>query len=359
MRISQADAINTGAFTTISLAALANQRNYRSVPDRWGILSTIVAGPQNFGVQINGDDPFNGARGTCIDTQNQGSYGTSDSIAVYQAIDGLEFEPLFGRNVTLSFWTKTTNTGRFPVAIEYGSSVATSSNQVFLTSYNVSLASTWTFNTVSFSFPTTLGGPNPFDANQQMRILFPVFVGSVIAVADSVLNAWQAAGVVTALRSASQVNAMQVNNDRFALTRASLQVGSATIPLDADFNTELLRCQRYYWHTFAYGTRPQQNLGAAARLSPIAYRPDLGGVSASGVEVKHAVDMRAAPTVTYYNPDAANANWRNLTAAADSGAAASVAALSGTKSTYVENPQVAGDNSSDNLVVAAEFDARL
>ena len=52
--------------------------------------------------------------------------------------------------------------------------------------------------------------------------------------------------------------------------------------------------------------------------------------------------MRVVPTVTTYNPSSANSNWRNNTAAADSGAAGASAG-GGDKLIYITNPQVAGD----------------
>jgi hypothetical protein len=67
--------------------------------------------------------------------------------------------------------------------------------------------------------------------------------------------------------------------------------------------------------------------------------------------------MRAVPTTTFFNPSAANANWRNLNIGADSAAGAENA--QGTKIMSVKNAQVGGDSAGQNIGIHATFAARL
>lgn len=78
------------------------------------------------------------------------------------------------------------------------------------------------------------------------------------------------------------------------------------------FETELSLCQRYFNKTFPYGTAPAQTGGISGGLS-------LRSVAASqiGLFWQYPVTMRATAAITVYNPSAGNANWRDLTAAAD------------------------------------------
>jgi hypothetical protein len=80
-----------------------------------------------------------------------------------------------------------------------------------------------------------------------------------------------------------------------------------------DFYAELALCEMYYAKTFPYATAPAQNAGATNSL---AQRPPAGNYAVS-VRWTFPVPMRTTPTVVTYNPSAANANFRDSTAATD------------------------------------------
>jgi hypothetical protein len=78
------------------------------------------------------------------------------------------------------------------------------------------------------------------------------------------------------------------------------------------FTEELLLAQRYYRKSFPQGTKPAQNAGtagAACVTNPIA-----NGQPSIALSFP---PMWGSPTVTTYNPSAANANWRDTTASSD------------------------------------------
>lgn len=77
---------------------------------------------------------------------------------------------------------------------------------------------------------------------------------------------------------------------------------------------ELAYCQRYYTTTFGNGNTPAQSFGLVGALGSQAYGATAGMLF---IQWNYPVQMRAAATITTYNPSAANANWRNLNAAAD------------------------------------------
>lgn len=78
---------------------------------------------------------------------------------------------------------------------------------------------------------------------------------------------------------------------------------------------ELDACRRYYWKSFPQATTPAQNAGRSGAIE----------VTASGTSANYAVIatvhlpvcMRASPTLTTYNPSAANTSWRNIGAGTD------------------------------------------
>jgi hypothetical protein len=131
----------------------------------------------------------------------------------------------------------------------------------------------------------------------------------------------------------------------WTIANADLRVGAAPVPFgERPYQLELALCQRYFWKSFPYGTAPAQNAGGNGALSFIAGK--------AGANIEHSpswlfpVPMRVVPTMTYYNPSAANANVRDQTASADCSAAVTdvvseseiqIYALTGNASTVVGN----------------------
>lgn len=75
-----------------------------------------------------------------------------------------------------------------------------------------------------------------------------------------------------------------------------------------NYGDELRRCQRFYWKSFAMATAPAQSAGTT---NAITTRSRNGtGAGGVGTIVAFPGRMFAAPSVTTYNPSAANANWR-------------------------------------------------
>ena len=98
-----------------------------------------------------------------------------------------------------------------------------------------------------------------------------------------------------------------LTNGNTLITRdAQLEVGSYASPIEAlDYQTELQACRRYYVKTFDDQTAPAQNAGTTNAAGARAT------VTAQPIQFNWCLPetMRATPTVTTYNPSAANANW--------------------------------------------------
>lgn len=119
--------------------------------------------------------------------------------------------------------------------------------------------------------------------------------------------------IICAVWTDSQFSA----NDILYIGEAGLYVRStAQAWTPAPAQVELALCQRYYWKTFDLGTAPAQNAGVniGEHLFPAI---TAGATSQRGPRLYFPVFMRAAPTVTTYNPSAANAHVRDQTASVD------------------------------------------
>lgn len=144
-------------------------------------------------------------------------------------------------------------------------------------------------------------------------------------------------------------------NDYMDVAGVQLELGTVVTDFQhLPFATQLLRCQRYFQKSFPYATAPAQN---ASGLGALAYTCMRAGANAFTIMERFGVRLRTTPTITYYNPAAANAKWRNTGLGADSGAAATTQATETTLA--VANPQVAGDSLGNIILVHWTADAEL
>lgn len=109
------------------------------------------------------------------------------------------------------------------------------------------------------------------------------------------------------------------------------------------FSVALARCQRRYAKTFPYGTAPAQNAGADGSIETRA--SDSGKWNANW---RFPVEMMKAPTVTSYNPAAANADARNATDSTDR--AVTIARQAPPSVTIAQGSTAAGD-AGDNMQI--------
>lgn len=106
-------------------------------------------------------------------------------------------------------------------------------------------------------------------------------------------------------------------NTELSVDFVQLEAGdTATGPERRAVQDEYTLCRRYFWKTFPETTTPAQNAGVTGALH--LYVPkQVSGVMGASATIAFPIVMRAAPTLTYYNPSASNALWRNLDAAGD------------------------------------------
>lgn len=115
-------------------------------------------------------------------------------------------------------------------------------------------------------------------------------------------------------------------NDSISFAELDLHVGSTTqdwSPRPSE--AEITALRHYYWKTFGLDVAPAQNANVTGSYRYGALR---AGALVNFASLRLPVPMRATPTVTFYNPMAANAQVRD----SSSGSDCSLTALSGTSS---------------------------
>lgn len=145
--------------------------------------------------------------------------------------------------------------------------------------------------------------------------------------------------------------------DYYEIAAVQLEVSPAFTVFDhIPFAETYAMCQRYYQKSFPYQIAPAQNTGVLDGV--LQYQCWRAGVNTTSVMLPMKSPMRhSVPTWTFYNPSAANANWRNRGTAADSGAA--TVGTTGEHVNYILNPQVAGDLVGGNIAIHWTADGEL
>jgi hypothetical protein len=144
-------------------------------------------------------------------------------------------------------------------------------------------------------------------------------------------------------------------NDYFEGDEVQLEIGIAPTLFERRFFADdLARCQRFYWKTFPYGTAPAQNAGTTGSYA--LSQPVAASTAFSGTSCSMHVIMRVNPTVTIYNPSAANAQVRNNTTASDCSGTTNTAS---TDRFMINATTPVGSAVGNDLRFHADFDAAL
>jgi hypothetical protein len=139
------------------------------------------------------------------------------------------------------------------------------------------------------------------------------------------------------------------------ITDVQFEIGEVATRFDRrQFAEELRDCQRYFWKSFVYATAPATNAGNTGSINWAAV--GVGAVASRSTEVAFPVPMRLAPTVTTYNPEAANAEVRNDTDNADCTSTAGAGTDRGLIVTYTGT---AGTAQNESMRVHASADAEF
>lgn len=270
--------------------------------DRWQY-ATNVASKLSVAKNLNSITPPQGFA-NCIGIQSSSSYssGANEYFGLYQPIEGLNLIDLAlgsatGSYITVSFWTRSSLTGTFNIALssQYGA------NATYSATYTINNANTWEQKTITI--PPTALGTWAKDNTLGMMMWFDLGSGSTY---QGTGNTWSTGYVLRATGTQSIVG---TNASTFYVTGVQLERGTVATPFEQrPYGTELALCQRYYYKSYNQSTAPGT---ASAQPTNTAWVVDTGALNriffVSGA--KFAVAMRTAPsTVAYYSEDGTSNN---------------------------------------------------
>jgi hypothetical protein len=170
-------------------------------------------------------------------------------------------------------------------------------------------ASTWTF--CSFTIPAPGAGTWTISTgNVGFTINIAYQCGSTF---QTTANTWSSSGPFYC--TANQTQVLGTNSSTVELFGWKVERGSTpTVFVATPLPVDLVTLRRYYRSSFALGTAPAQN---STLVGSVCTRTAATTAATAGVFVPLEPPMYAAPTITTYNPAAANANFRDVTGSSD------------------------------------------
>ena len=295
------------------------------------------------------DAPNAGADSLLYTVTASAATAATDTAKIQQRIEaqnlaGLGLGTAAARPMSLQFWLKTSIAGTWTARL-----VNAVQNRAYLMPCTTQ-AATWT--KCAFALPGDVTG-TWVTSGSALGMLFELY-----ATAGSSVNAGTAFTWGTATNDAvsTQTNLTETNGATLELSEAKLEQSDVPTEFQApDPRSDLARAQRYYAKTFPQGTAVAQNAGLAGARCAAAASTTAGTLS---LYWGFPSEMRASPTITTYNPSAANANWRDVTGAADAVVNVDPASAKGTTGVML-GEQTTALTAAHNLCIHATADARL
>jgi hypothetical protein len=273
--------------------------------DRWLNIASVSS---KFSVQQSSTAPSGFINSALMTSLSAYTVFAAEAFTIGQRLEGYNVSDLGwgtanAKTVTLSFWVRSSLTGTFGGSLRNGAA-----DRSYPFSYVISSANTWEQKSITIIGDTS--GTWLTTNGIGINLSFSIGAGSSLS---GTAGAWVAGSFVSATGATSVVG---TNGATFYITGVQLEVGTQATSFEyRQYTTELQLCKRYYDKTFAINTAPAQNIGRSGALETVAVR----AATATGLSsyFRFSVPMRATPTVTTYNPFAANAQARNLDTSSD------------------------------------------
>ena len=247
--------------------------------DRW---ATYKSGSGTFSIQQSTDGPSGFSNSALITVTSNSTPSGGDYYIYSHKIEGyntaqLDWGTSDAKDVTLSFWVKSSVTGTFS-----GSFRPSPTSYTYVFEYTVSSANTWEYKSINIS-GATVGTWNSTNGSG-VNILFSLGQGTTYA--TSTVGSWVSGNFHG---STTETDLIATSSATWQVTGVQLEVGSQATPFEhRSFGDELRRCQRYFYR---FGD------GAGATGTVFGNAIGQSSTAAAGVVVA-PVEFRGSPSAT-------------------------------------------------------------
>lgn len=275
-----------------------------------------------------------------ISVVTQTSPAAGDAYRYQQAIEGincidLQLGKATAEQITVTFWAKGSIAGTYSCSL-----FNNAENRSYVGTFTVD--STWSEKTVILTGDTT-GTWDTSEGSQASRgLIFAIDLGSGSNFSTGA-GAWSAGLFTRTSGSITFVN--QAAASTLNITGVQIVSGGLASEFERIPAQDALRnCYRFYEKSFLYGTIPAQNVGTTTneeRVNAIV----AGAVQGHAFNIKFKAEkLIRTHTITFYNPSAANAFSRDLTASVNSTSQSEVALSTGIYVRFTQNAATSVNN---------------
>lgn len=175
------------------------------------------------------------------------SLSASQYAYFYQSIEAqnlqhLNYGTASAKNLTLSFWVRSSKTGTYCVTVDKNDAT----RYHFIKEYSIDAANTWEYKTITIAPDSNIkssGGAIANDNGAGIRLFW--WLASGITYNGATDNAWSSD--TNDFVTTNQVNWMDSTSNDFYITGVKLEVGSTATPFQHESYAEnLAKCHRYY-----------------------------------------------------------------------------------------------------------------
>ncbi len=236
-------------------------------------------------------------------TTADASIAAGDYCTITHIIEGYNFKKYVDNYGTLSFWVRSAKTGTHCISFRNSGK-----NRSYIVEYTINTADTWEFKKIPVLFDNTAGTWDYING-AGLRISWTLAAGATF---QTTKDAWQTGNY---LATSNQVNVCDNAANNFYLAGITFNIGRIPIIGNIiDFNTELLRAQRYYEKSYNYTVFP----GAVSSIGALSGRQSGADTDCTSLQQTLITRKRATPTVKWYSNVTGTADRiRDVTGTAD------------------------------------------